>query len=169
MAIKAYKLTANLSLWFLLFYTNFALADEIPLKVWVNEAIVSTYTYNYQNFIDRQREIAVYFTSNGWISYSKALNESKIQDIVQKNKYFVSAVAIAPPELKSLNANNWQATMPLLVVYKNPQFQQQQTLSVTIQFTKAPQGQGVRGYAITSLQSAIKKPACSCPINQFEK
>ena len=140
----------------------FAALDE-QLNVWTNEAIVATYSYNYQNFLTRQKEIARYFTSKGWIAYSKALIESKLPEAVQKNDYSVSAVATLPPQVKSLRANSWQAVMPLLVVYKNPQYQQKQTLEVTIEFTTAPAGQGMRGYAITSLQSKVVKPACKCP------
>ncbi|ETO94457.1 DotI/IcmL family type IV secretion protein [Legionella oakridgensis] len=139
-----------------------AAPDNTQLAVWVNEAIVATYTYNYQNYLDRQKEIAKYFTANGWIAYSKALNDSKLPDAVQKNSYFVSAVATMPPQVKSIRDNYWEASMPLLVVYKNPQYQQKQTLGVTINFTIVPSGQGVRGLAITSLQSKIIEPPCKC-------
>jgi hypothetical protein len=138
-------------------------ADDTQLEVWANEAIVATYTFNYQNFLPRQKEIATYFTSNGWIAYTKALNDSKLPDAVQKNDYYVSAVATLPPQVKMIRDNYWQAVMPLLVVYKNPQYQQTQTLEVTIEFVAAPSGQGVRGFAISSLQSKQIKPACQCP------
>ncbi len=137
-------------------------ADETQLAVWANEAIVATYTFNYQNFLPRQKEIARYFTSTGWMAYSNALNDSKLPDAVQKNAYYVTAVATMPPEIKTLGDNHWQAVMPLLVIYKNPQFQQKQTLKITLGFTTVPSGQGVRGLAITSLQAKTTQPACKC-------
>ncbi len=95
------------------------IAAQTPteLSVWVNEAIVATYTYNYQNELTRQKEIAHYFTSTGWINYTKALTESKLPTAVKKNAYSVSAVATMPPIIKSLHQNYWQAMMPVLVVY----------------------------------------------------
>ena len=141
----------------------FAVVDDTQLAVWANEAIVKTYTYNYQNFLEQQKKIAIYFTSAGWIAYSKALNDSKLPEAVQKNDYYVSAVATLPPQIKTISSNSWQAIMPLLVVYKNPQYQQKQTLEVTIEFTTAPSGQGVRNLAITSLNAKEVKPACKCP------
>lgn len=135
--------------------------DNIQLAVWANEAIVATYTYDYQNFVPRQAEIAKYFTAEGWINYSTALNAAKLPESVKKNSYSVSAVAVMPPELKSIG-QQWQASMPLLVVYKNPQYQQSQTLMVTINFMQAKQGYGIRGYAITNLESKIIKPLCQC-------
>jgi len=136
--------------------------DSARLAVWANEAIVSTYTYNSQNYLDRQKQIAFYFTAQGWINYSKALIDSKLPETVQKNAYDVSAVATMPPTIQLLHDNHWQAVMPLLVVYKNPQYIQKQTLEVTLEFTFAPAGQGVRGLAITSLQSKVVKPTCQC-------
>jgi len=140
-----------------------ATADDIQRAVWVNEAIVATYTYNFQNYLSRQKEIALYFSANGWIAYTKALNDSKLPESVQKNSYYLSAVATMPPTIKLVSDNQWQAVMPLLVVYKNPQYQQKQTLEITLGFTTAPSGQGVRGLAISSLQAKVVKPACKCP------
>ncbi len=92
--------------------------DDVERLVWVNEAIVATYTYNAQNFVARQKEIAHYFTSDGWIAFNKALNVAQIPQTIQKNLYQVSAVAISPPEVKLVRQDRWQATMPLLVVLK---------------------------------------------------
>lgn len=136
--------------------------DHTSLAVWANEAIVATYTYNYKNYLARHKEIARYFTSKGWIAYSKALNDSKLPETVKKNDYFVSAVAAMPPTIKTLQKDTWVAVMPLLVVYKNPQYQQKQTLEVTIHFKRVSQGQGVRGLAITSLKSKVTEPPCRC-------
>ena len=137
-------------------------ADSTQLAVWANEAIVATYTYNYQNFLQRQKDIAVYFSSKAWIDYTKALSDSKLPETVKKNNYFVSAVATWPPTIKSIRTGYWQAIMPLLVVYKNPQYQQKQTLEITLEFTTAPSGQGVRGFVITNLQAKVIQPLCQC-------
>lgn len=139
-----------------------AFGDNTTLAVWANEAIISTYTYSFDNFIARQREIAKYFTADGWTLYSNALNASKLPDTVAQNQYFVSAVATYPPEVKSVGDNQWVATMPILVIYKNPQYQQKQNLDVTINFGTAPSGQGVRGLSINSLQAKVSEAPCVC-------
>ncbi|WED42729.1 DotI/IcmL family type IV secretion protein [Legionella cardiaca] len=142
---------------------SFAAApDKTQLAVWANEAIVATYTFDYQNFLARQKEIAKYFSAAGWTAYSTALNASKLPETVKNNSYFVSAVATLPPEIKTINATQWQAIMPILVLYKNPQYQQKQNLLVTINFVPAPAGQGVRGLSIVSLQSKVTQPPCEC-------
>ena len=138
------------------------IADETQRAVWVNEAIVATYTYNYLNFMARQKEIAKYYTAQGWINYSKALQESKLPDTIKSNSYYVSAVATLPPDIKPIGANQWQATMPVLVVYTNPSYKQKQTLNIMITFIEAPAGTGVRGFAMTNLQARVSQPECEC-------
>lgn len=141
---------------------TYSAVDKTQLAVWANEAIIATYSYDYKNYLQEQKEIAKYFTSKGWIAYTKALNESKIPEIVQKNNYFVSAVATMPPEIKQINTTYWQATMPILVLYTNPQSKQKQNIKVVVTFSQAASGYGVRGYNINSLQSTIISSPCEC-------
>lgn len=136
--------------------------DNTQLEVWANEAIIATYTYNYGNFLPRQKEIATYFSPEGWTAYSTALAASKLPESVQTNKYVVTAVATLPPHIKVLEPGKWEATMPILVLYQNPQYQQKQDLDVTIQFKQAASGSGVRGLTILSLQAKAGKPPCTC-------
>lgn len=135
--------------------------DETQLAVWANEAIIATYTYDYKNFMVRQKAIAPYFNAQGWINYSAALNASGLPATVQQNKYSVSAVATLPPVITTLGTDRWQAVMPILVLYQNNQ-QQKQNLQVTITYGSAPDGQGVRGMAIYSLQSTVISAPCEC-------
>ncbi|HBI21185.1 MAG TPA: type IV secretion protein IcmL [Legionella sp.] len=136
--------------------------QDIQRAVWVNEAIIATFTYSHQDFLARQKDIAKYFTADGWIAYSKALQESKLQETVKNNTYYVSAVATMPPTVKPLANKKWQAIMPVLVLYKNPEYKQEQTLSIRLSFIEAPAGTGVRGFAVTDLQASVEKHPCQC-------
>lgn len=143
--------------------SQFALSspDATQLGVWSNEAIVTTYSYDYKNYLPQQKAIAKYFTSDGWIAYTKALNDSKLPEAVQKNEYYVSSVATFPPEITNIDPTHWKVTMPLLVIYKNPQYQQKQTLKVVLTIAETPDS-GVRGLSITSLQATVSEPPCQC-------
>lgn len=136
--------------------------DNTQRAVWVNEAIIATYTFSHNDFMVRQKAIAKYFTAQGWMNYSKALQDSRLPEAIQKNSYMVSAVATMPPEIKMMKDNQWQANMPVLVVYANPQYKQKQTLNIMLTFIEAPAGTGVRGFAITNLQAKVAKPPCTC-------
>jgi hypothetical protein len=142
--------------------------DRTQLAVWVNEAIITTYTFNYKTYLQDQKNSAKYFTSDGWIAYSNALDASKLPEAIQKNSYDVTAVATQPPKLIFLDPTHWQATMTILVVYQNLQYSQRQNLKVVLGFSKAPGDQGVRGISITSLQSTVIEPPCQCPTTNPE-
>jgi len=137
--------------------------ERAALSVWVNEAIVATYTFDFNDTLAQQKQISHYFTSKGWIAFKKALSDSKLIENVKKNEYRVTAVATKPPEIKKKGTLGWQAVMPVLVFYQNPQYKQKQHLEITLDFNTAPSGQGVRGFAIDSFISKITKPACKCP------
>lgn len=162
------KIFAYTALALLLPLSAQAAPNETELEVWANEAIVSTYSYNFKNFLQRQKEIAKYFTAKGWTDFSTVFIASKIPEAVKTNSYFVSAVATLPPQIKALGPNKWQAKMPLLVVYQNPQYQQKQSLDVSINFVEVPSGEGIRGLAITSLQAKAISPTCKCDISTTE-
>lgn len=145
------------------FATVLHATDNTQRAVWVNEAIVATYTFDASHYLERQREIAQYFTAEGWTHYLTALNQSGLPAAVKQNNYAVSAVALAPPELTiSDDGKSWKASMPLLVMYKNPEQQQKQTLMVTITFVDVPANQGVRGMAMNSLQAKVTTAPCPC-------
>lgn len=155
----------GLLIWFTGFISNlsYALPNESDMSVWVNEAIVATYTFSAENFLARQKEIAKYFTPDSWIKYTKALQSSKLKESVLKNDYSVSAVALLPPTIQTLKGSSeWQATMPLVVLYKNKSYQQKQTLTVVITFVPAKTPVGVRGLAVTSFTATVTTPACRC-------
>lgn len=134
---------------------------DSELLVWVSEAVVATYTYDFKDFLKQQKVIAKYFTADGWVNYSKALTDSKVIEIVKKNTYYVSAVPTMPPKIKNLSENEWEAVVDVLVLYQNPAFKQKQNLKVTVNFVKSNK-EGMRGFAITRIRSIVTEPPCKC-------
>lgn len=135
--------------------------DKAQQVVWIYEAVTEMNTWTYQDFLTRQQKIARYFTAQGWINYTKALKESKVPEIVQARKYSVQTVPLLPPEIKQITPKQWQAIMPILVVYENAAGKQKQTLSVTLDFEQV-EGEGIRGFAINRFQSKTTAPPCDC-------
>ena len=146
-----------------LIYANITLANpsNAKLTVWVSEAVVTTYTFDHKNFLKQQKQIAKYFTSEGWINFSKALKDSKIPDDVKKNSYYVSAVPTMTPEIKKLSDTEWQAVISVLVIYKNPSYKQKQSLKVTVDFVQTDR-EGVNGFAISRIRTIVTEPPCRC-------
>ncbi|OGV27615.1 MAG: hypothetical protein A3F18_07500 [Legionellales bacterium RIFCSPHIGHO2_12_FULL_37_14] len=136
--------------------------SQADLSIWVNEAIVHTYTFDYKNYLADQKNIAHYFSAKAWLNYSAALTSSKLLDTIKKNLYYVSAVAQSTPQIKKRGPGVWLATMPVMVVYRNAQKEVKQTLLVTINFSVSETKTGVRGLQIESFESKVIQPACEC-------
>lgn len=135
--------------------------SKAKLTVWVSEAVVTTYTFDHKDFLKQQKQIAKYFTAEGWINFSKALKDSKIPEDVKKNSYYVTAVPTMTPEIKKLSGNEWQAVISVLVIYKNPSYKQKQNLKVTVEFVQTEK-EGVNGFAISRIRTIVTEPPCRC-------
>lgn len=143
----------------------FANSTNETLNVWVAEAIIAAYSYDYQNLIPVQQQIAHYFTASGWRNYSQGLLKAGILDAVKTNSYTVNAVPLLPPTIHAIAANQWQASMPILVVYKNQTYSQKQTLNINLSFETAPANLGVRGFNITALNASSIENPCVCEVS----
>lgn len=141
---------------------SFAFSEQVRQSVWVNEAIVAAYQFNAQNVEEKQRQLSRYFSSSGWQAYSQALVASNLLDTVKKNNFSVSSVAMQPPKIKKVAANHWQAEMPLLVLYENPKYSEQQKLMVTITFQPADKSHNEERYMIGSMQTRKIDDPCPC-------
>lgn len=144
----------------------FAATDNTQLAVWANEAIIATYTYNYQDFLEQQKKIAKFFTAAGWIAYSTALQKSGLPEQIKQQAWRTSAVATMPPAITAMNATNWKADMPVLVVYQNDKTVQKQVLKISMTFTASPKG--IRGFAITSVNAEPVDEPCKCDLSLIE-
>lgn len=140
---------------------SFAEPAQSTLVVWVSDAVVATYTFDFANLIKQQKAIARYFTADAWMQYTKALTDSKLLDTVKNNSYYVSAVPLLPPTIKKITKNEWIAEIPILVIYQNPAYKQKQTLKVTVDFVKTD-AEGKNGFAIKSLNSVVTEQPCQC-------
>lgn len=151
----------------LLFVTSVhSVDDNITRTLWASHAIINIYHYNHDTYLADQKHIARYFSASAWINYTKAINAAQLPELIKKNQWQVRSVPIKPPVLKALPENHWQADMPVLVQYKNPQREQYQTVNVSIQFGPAKKGTGIEGWTIDSFQANILQQPCQCAVQQ---
>lgn len=141
---------------------SFSLDPSVSLQVWVNEAIINTYTFNDENLLDRQKDMAQYFSPQAWKVYLDILNKSNILSQVKTQHYQVSAVATMPPSItENPHSHSWQAQMPILVSYKNKDQKQIQNLDVQLEIIKSDSSDS-RGYAIVKYEAKILNHPCTC-------
>lgn len=153
--IRLLLLTLSLSL-----LTSAQAAQQPPvadtaLLVWANEAIISTYTYNFADYQQQLQQISPYFTADGWQVFIDTFTKSNVLDSVKSNEYAVSAVATRPPIILTQgpvsNQYVWQVEMPILVLYQNADQEQEQHLIIQITITENKTG--IRGLGIVQLNA----------------
>mgnify|MGYP006430587919 CR=1 FL=1 len=86
---------------------------------WSNEAIVSTFSYDFMN-IERSRQVTSnYYTPRGWRIMTEVHHEIGDEAVVTKEQLVASAVAIATPKIieQKIIENNysWLIEIPLLL------------------------------------------------------
>jgi hypothetical protein len=138
-----------------------SLDASAPLQVWINQAIINTYTFSDKDWQARQKDIGSYFMPNAWQAYLNAINKSNIIKLVTEKKMSVSAVATLPPTIQQLSPTVFKATMPILVAYKSVTETQVQHLTIELQVIKSNDS-GTGGFAINQFQANIDTHPCSC-------
>jgi intracellular multiplication protein IcmL len=152
-----------------IFNVALALESSVPLQVWVNEAIINTYTFNDTNLIDRQKDMSQYFTAEAWKAYLDTLNRSNIITQVKENHFQVSAVATLPPKISAqTNTNTWKASMPVLVQYQGKSNTLKQNLEINLVIVKNDSANS-RGYAILQYEAKVIDKPCNCAQAYYPK
>lgn len=143
----------------LIFLSSFTWAIEpsVPLQIWVNEAIINSFTFNDKNLSIRQQDIAKFFTPEAW----KSFNQLNIFNEVKTHHFNVSAVATLPPKINLLENNIFSAEMPIMVIYFHGDETITQNLKITIQAIPSNKTDN-RGYAIQKFESVNVTPPCAC-------
>lgn len=102
---------------------NFANSHNTLKNVtsWVKEAIGESYSFGFLNFDKQVKSVEVYFTPEGYNSYVKALENSKIGEAVYKKKLEISIVAYKEPILIHSgfyqDEEFWRFKTPVVVSY----------------------------------------------------
>ncbi len=126
---------------------------RVQIRVWANEAAVSTYSYDFLNYQKQLENASDYFSPKAWKVFMQALNKSHNLDAIRKNKMAVSAVAQGAVVIKNQKVKNgvysWQVTLPLLVTYANQRQTVNQPLTLDMLIERMPPYIGTRGVAIT--------------------
>lgn len=135
--------------------------STISLLVWANEAIVTTYTYNFVSYKKDLQNASQYFTVDGWKKYMSALENSGDLKNVRDKKLVVSAVATGTPvvlEQKVIEGKyTWKIQMPILVTYQNNLGSTNKNLVVALQVVKTPSHIGMRGLGISEFVAVADK------------
>lgn len=153
--------------------------DSVPLNqsslpssqvlIWTTESIEQIYAYNYKNFPQVLTEIRKFFTTQGYDSYMKALNDSNNLEIVQDKRLYVQGKASEKGKVIKEGVVNgiytWEIQVPLDVNYKTSSESINQKIMANVEVVRVPTSDSAVGIAIHSItakpqsEGEVVKPA----------
>ncbi len=126
---------------------------SIPaLMSWSAQAATEVMTFGFNDYKRRLQQASRNFTRLGWVSFTSALEKSRIIEMVETNGQVVSAAPASAPILISEGVVNgryqWQVQVPLVVTYQAGSSVRDDKMLVTLLLVRVPKLESPNGVGI---------------------
>ena len=126
---------------------------SIPaLMSWSAQAATEVMTFGFNDYKRRLQQASRNFTRLGWVSFTSALEKSRIIEMVETNGQVVSAAPASAPILISEGVVNgryqWQVQVPLVVTYQAGSSVRDDRMLVTLLLVRVPKLESPNGVGI---------------------
>jgi intracellular multiplication protein IcmL len=122
------------------------------LMSWVAQASTEVMTFGFSDYRRRLQEASRNFTRSGWESFTKALQKSRIIEMVEANQQVVTAAPSGAPVLQSEGMAGgryqWVVQLPMVLSYQSGSQQRSDRLVVTIVVVRVPRLESPNGVGI---------------------
>lgn len=137
---------------------------------WLNESIVTSFSYDFMNYQQSFQLASNYYTTQGWAELDKRHHDMQDVEQVKQHKLVLSAVAIAPAKLVSQGVVNgvytWLMEAPYLLVAADNQHKNSRKMCVRALVVRSNPDVHYRGLAIDkiAIRYMKEKPALPPPL-----
>jgi intracellular multiplication protein IcmL len=136
---------------------------EAEVSEWAEQAVRAVYSYDYVNYRSQFQRAQQYFTNYGWTKYMNALIASNNVLALTQRKMVVMADVVSEPTLLTEGllggAYAWKFSMPILVTYWLPPYNDQNKftnpLTVTVLVQRQSPLKGDHGLGIVQLVGTL--------------
>jgi intracellular multiplication protein IcmL len=122
------------------------------LMSWSAQAATEVMTFGFNDYKRRLQQASRNFTRLGWVSFTSALEKSRIIEMVEANQQVVSAAPASAPVLISEGLVNgryqWQVQIPLVVTYQAGASVRSDKMLVTLLLVRVPKLESPNGVGI---------------------
>jgi intracellular multiplication protein IcmL len=122
------------------------------LMSWSAQAATEVMTFGFNDYKRRLQQASRNFTRLGWVSFTSALEKSRIIEMVEANGQVVSAAPASAPILISEGIVNgryqWQVQVPLVVTYQAGSSVRDDKMLVTLLLVRVPKLESPNGVGI---------------------
>jgi intracellular multiplication protein IcmL len=122
------------------------------LMSWVAQASTEVMTFGFNDYRRRLQEASRNFTRRGWESFTQALQQARIIEMVEANQQVVTAAPRGAPILESeglvAGRYQWVIQLPLVLTYQSGARTQSNSLIVTVVVVRVPRLESPNGVGI---------------------
>ncbi len=122
------------------------------LMSWSAQAATEVMTFGFNDYKRRLQQASRNFTRLGWVSFTSALEKSRIIEMVEANGQVVSAAPASAPILISEGVVNgryqWQVQVPLVITYQSGSSVRDDKMLVTLLLVRVPKLESPNGVGI---------------------
>ena len=126
---------------------------RVALSDWVAKSVSEIMTFGFNDVNERFAQSRHDFTSDGWITFSKAVTSSTLIDDMMQLQQIVTSVPESPPILKQEGLINgrysWVFDIPLLVTFRAGGAKQSRSKMVHITVERVPTSESPSGVGIS--------------------
>jgi intracellular multiplication protein IcmL len=147
------------------------LIEEIPLDQqgmsvnilfnWLVEGMINAHSFNFVNYASKLELAREYFTTEGYDSFTRALQDSQILDRVINKKYVFRALPTAAPQIikEGVLANHylWKIKLPMHFQYRNVSESLFDLADLTLLVVRVPTTQSAYGIKILRYELILRK------------
>lgn len=120
---------------------------DVEVEAWATRVAEATYSYNYVNFRSQLQSVERFYTNYGWTNYMKALQASNNLVALTNRRIIQTAMVVDKPTVLARGilggAFAWKFSMPMLVTYWMPPYDDQSKFSNALQVTMIVQRQPI--------------------------
>lgn len=122
------------------------------LMSWSAQAATEVMTFGFHDYRRRLQEASRNFTRVGWASFTSALEQSRIMEMVEANQQVVTAAPRSAPVLISEGVQNgryqWQVEIPMVITYQAGSQRRADNLIVTLLIVRVSKLESPNGVGI---------------------
>jgi intracellular multiplication protein IcmL len=122
------------------------------LMSWVAQSSTEVMTFGFNDYRRRLQESSRHFTREGWETFSKALEQSRILELVEANNQVVTAAPSGAPVIKGegeyRGRYQWQVQLPVILTFQSGRKTLGQNLLVTMLVVRVPRLESSNGVGI---------------------
>jgi intracellular multiplication protein IcmL len=95
---------------------------DAQVVAWAASTAQNVMRFGYNDYRDRLQQSSANFTTSGWDSFNKALNDAKFLDAIQARKLVVTMDIVAAPEIQSKRISGtgvytWYVQLPVTIKF----------------------------------------------------